>query len=62
MERLLTTGDAAQHLGVSPRTILRWASENKHFSKAEIVRIGSYWKIKASAVERLQTVFANPSP
>ena len=60
MERLLTTGAAAQILGVSPRTVLRWATETKYFSDQEVFRVGHYWKVKASAVQRLQTHFSNP--
>ena len=55
---ILTTGQAARELGVTPLTVSRWcqaahAGNTSPLKREECFRPGRDWKIRRGAVERL---------
>jgi hypothetical protein len=67
-KEILTTGQAARELGVTPLTVSRWCQaahtgNQSPLKREECFRPGRDWKIRRGAVERLlgESVLSEPA-
>lgn len=54
----ITTRKLAEKLGVHIRTVQRWIEKGSHFEEGDLIKVGSRYKIKKEAYQRLIDKFS----